>query len=434
MSLFAPRTKRTFRGAKNDYPSRRNNNAIIAPPQGARTMSHPVPKGFRLAGVHCGLKSNGSTEDLTLITTDAESVAAGVYTQNLVVAPSVTQNRAKTPHDHFRTLVVNSGNANACTGERGEQDCREMGRLAAESVGASEAQALVMSTGIIGHFLPMDKIANGIAGAAAKLGSDDQAFDSAVRGITTTDKFLKTASRSITIAGQPVQVTTMAKGAGMIGPNMATMLCAVMTDAALSPAEAQQMLTQAVDKSFNCITVEGHTSTSDMVLLLASGAAGVAPTNDDDRAALQEALDEVCIEVARMIPTDGEGATHLITLDVTGCQTRADARRIAKTVAESALVRTAITGNDPNWGRIVSAAGYAGVVFDPAKVTLRINDALIYETGMPAGYDEKQVSESMRDNHEVRITLAFDEGNESVRFWASDLTVEYVKFNSEYTT
>lgn len=397
-------------------------------------MSHPVPQGFRLAGVHCGIKSNAAKEDLTLIVTDKDSVAAGVYTQNLVVAASVTQNRAKTPCENFRVVVVNSGNANACTGERGAKDCREMTRLAAAAVGGSEGQALVMSTGIIGHFLPMEKIKNGIAAAAAKLGTNAEAFDSAVRGITTTDKFLKTASRSVEIGGQKIQITAMAKGAGMIGPNMATMLCVVMTDAALSASLAQQLLTHAAELSFNCISVEGHTSTSDTALLLASGATGAAPTSDTDRAAFQQTLDDVCIELAKLIPTDGEGSTHLITLDVTGCATRADAHQIAKTVANSPLVKTAITGNDPNWGRIVSAAGYAGVAFDPDKVTLTINDMLIYESGMPTVYDAKRVSESMRDNHEVRLVLAFGEGAASVRFWASDLTVEYVNFNSDYST
>ncbi|MEX0818792.1 MAG: bifunctional glutamate N-acetyltransferase/amino-acid acetyltransferase ArgJ, partial [Pirellulaceae bacterium] len=397
-------------------------------------MNHPVPQGFRLAGVHCGIKSNAAKEDLTLIVADADAVAAGVYTQNLVVAASVTQNRAKTPCENFRVVVVNSGNANACTGSRGAEDSRAMARLAAEAVGGSEEQALVMSTGIIGHFLPMDKIERGIAAATAKLGTNHSAFESAVRGITTTDKFLKTASRSVEIGGQPVQITAMAKGAGMIGPNMATMLCVVMTDARLSAPVAQEMLTQAAERSFNCISVEGHTSTSDTALLLASGASGVAPDNTADRAVFQQSLDDVCIELAKLIPSDGEGATHLITLDVTGCATRVDARRIAKTVSESPLVKTAITGNDPNWGRIVSAAGYAGVAFDPDKVTLTINDTLIYEAGMPVGYDEKQVSESMRDNHEVHLVLAFSEGDADVRFWASDLTVEYVQFNSDYST
>ncbi|HRX77636.1 MAG: bifunctional glutamate N-acetyltransferase/amino-acid acetyltransferase ArgJ [Planctomycetaceae bacterium] len=397
-------------------------------------MSQPVPKGFRLAGVHCGIKSNAAKEDLTLIVTDADSVAAGVYTQNLVVAASVVQNRAKTPCHDFRVVVVNSGNANACTGERGDSDCREMTRLAAEAVGATENQALVMSTGIIGHFLPMEKIKSGIAAATAKIGTDADAFDSAVRGITTTDKFLKTASRSVEIAGQTVQVTAMAKGAGMIGPNMATMLCVVMTDAKLTAPAAQELLTHAAELSFNCISVEGHTSTSDTALLLASGGAGVTPTSEADRAAFQQTLDEVCVELAKLIPSDGEGATHLITLDVTGCATRADARQIAKTVTESPLVKTAITGNDPNWGRIVSAAGYAGVAFDPAKVTLTINNTLIYKAGMPVAYDEKVVSDSMRDSFEVHLLLAFGEGDASIRFWASDLTVEYVNFNSDYST
>ncbi len=397
-------------------------------------MSHPVPKGFRLAGVHCGIKSNAAKEDLTLITTDSDGVAAGVYTQNLVVAASVTQNRAKTPCENFRVVVVNSGNANACTGERGDRDSREMARLAAAAVGGSEPQALVMSTGIIGHFLPMEKVTSGIAAAAAKLGSDGAAFESAVRGIMTTDKFQKTASRSVEIGGQPVQITAVAKGAGMIGPNMATMLCVVMTDAALSAAAAQELLTHAAERSFNCISVEGHTSTSDTALLLASGASGVAPTSDADRAAFQQTLDDVCIKLAKLIPSDGEGSTHLIELDVTGCATRAAAHLIAKTIANSPLVKTAFTGNDPNWGRIVSAAGYAGVAFDPSKVTLTINGMLIYEAGMPAAYDAKLVSESMRDNREVQVVLAFGEGDASVRFWTSDLTVEYVNFNSDYST
>ncbi len=397
-------------------------------------MTHPVPKGFRLAGVSCGIKSEAGKEDLTLIVCDEVGVAAGVYTQNLVVASSVTQNRAKTPHENFRVVVVNSGNANACTGDQGEKDCSEMARLAAEVVGGVEGQALVMSTGIIGHFLPMEKVRAGIAAAAKQLGTDDNAFNMAVRGITTTDKFLKTASRTIELSGQPVQVTAMAKGAGMIGPNMATMLCNVMTDAKLNANEAQALLTHAVNRSFNCITVEGHTSTSDMVLLLASGASGVGIASDSDREILQQAIDEVCIEVARMIPSDGEGATHLVTIDIMGSSSRDDAHRIAKTVAESGLVRTAITGNDPNWGRIVSAAGYAGVAFDPNAVTLRINGTLIYEAGMPVSYDEKAVSESMRENFEVNVELGFGEGDTNLRFWGSDLTCDYVTFNSEYTT
>lgn len=397
-------------------------------------MSQPVPKGFRLAGVHCGVKSDPEKEDLTLIATDKDAVAAGVYTQNVVHAASVRQNRKKTPFDRCRVVVVNSGNANACTGERGEHDSREMGRLAAETVGASEPQALVMSTGIIGEYLPMDKLAAGITAAQGRLGSDADAFDSASRGITTTDKFVKTASRTLDIDGAEVQVTAMAKGAGMIGPNMATMLCVVMTDAQLTPDVATAILNAAVDKSFNSMSVDGHVSTSDTVLLLASGASGVACDTSDQQQTLRQVVTDVCIELARMIPTDGEGASHLITIDVKGCSCREDARQIAKTVADSPLVKTGIAGADPNWGRIVSAAGYAGVRFDPEQLSLSINGSLVYEKGRPVAFDAPAVSASIRDNHETHLELSFGEGDAGTRFWTSDLTAEYVRFNSEYTT
>jgi len=397
-------------------------------------MNHPVPKGFRLAGVHCGVKSDPTKEDLTLITTDSDAVAAGVYTQNVVHAASVKQNRAKTPFDRFRVVIVNSGNANACTGQRGEQDARELTRLAAESVGAAEDQALGMSTGIIGEFLPMDALATGITAAKARLAADKAAFESAVRGITTTDKFVKVASRCLDIDGQAIQVTAMAKGAGMIGPNMATMLCVVMTDATLDAPTAQRVLSNAVNESFNCMSVEGHTSTSDTVLLLASGAAGVPLLAAADEPQLQDAVTAVCVELARMIPTDGEGASHLITIDVQGCATREDAHQIAKTVADSPLVKTGIAGADPNWGRIISAAGYSGVQFDADKLTLSINGTLVYENSMPVAFDAATVSASIRDNHETNLQFSLGEGESSIRFWTSDLTVDYVRFNSEYTT
>lgn len=397
-------------------------------------MNHPVPQGFRLAGVHCGVKSDPSKEDVTLITTDSDAVAAGVYTQNVVHAASVKQNRAKTPFDRFRIVVVNSGNANACTGERGEQDARELTRLAAESVGATEDQALGMSTGIIGEYLPMDRLAAGVTAAREKLSTNEAAFDAAVRGITTTDKFVKVASRSVEIDGQAVQVTAMAKGAGMIGPNMATMLCVAMTDAALDAPTAQRILSTAVDESFNCMSVEGHMSTSDTVLLLASGGSGIQVSNASAEQRLQDALTAVCIELARMIPADGEGASHLITIDVKGCATREDARQIAKTVADSPLVKTGIAGADPNWGRIISAAGYAGVQFDASQLTLSINGTLVYENSMPFPFDDAKVSASIRDNHETHLELTLGEGDAAIRFWTSDLTVDYVRFNSEYTT
>ncbi|HEY2412632.1 MAG TPA: bifunctional ornithine acetyltransferase/N-acetylglutamate synthase [Pirellulaceae bacterium] len=233
-----------------------------------------IPLGFRFAGVHAGIKKNPNKEDLTLVHCPGGAVTAGVYTTNLVYAAPVALDRERTPAAEMRVVVVNSGNANACTGERGLADARAMARLAAEAVGAKEQQTLVMSTGVIGHFLPMEKIAAGVKAAAEKLGTDEGAFAAAARGILTTDKGMKVASRELRVGGAMIRLAGMCKGAGMIGPKMATMLCVVTTDAALTPETAQKALQTAVDDSFNCISVEGHMSTNDTVLLMASGAAG----------------------------------------------------------------------------------------------------------------------------------------------------------------
>jgi glutamate N-acetyltransferase/amino-acid N-acetyltransferase len=236
------------------------------------------------------------------------------------------------------------------------------------------------------------------------------------------------------MSGREVRIAGMAKGAGMIGPRMATMLGVMFTDARLTPEDAQAALRDAVEDSFNCISVEGHMSTNDTVLLLASGVATDEPLAGDDLATFRTALREQAIELAKMIPDDGEGATHLMVIDVVGAKTRADAHRIARTIADSALVKTAIHGGDPNWGRIVSAAGYAGVNFDPAGVDLHINQFPLYKAGAPVPFDASDVSISMRDNRDTHIVLTLREGDAQVRFWSSDLTVEYVKFNSDYHT
>ncbi|MHC4405514.1 MAG: bifunctional ornithine acetyltransferase/N-acetylglutamate synthase, partial [Planctomycetota bacterium] len=237
-------------------------------------MAIGVPKGFRLAGVHCGIKSDPEKEDLVLVVSDAPAVAAGVYTQNVVRAAAVVLNRQRTPSERMRAVVVNSGNANACTGEQGLADARQMARLAAAACEADESQALVLSTGIIGEFLPMDRIARGIEAAAEQLDTDDKALLSAAQGMMTTDTVHKLAGRTVSLDGGEVQITGMAKGAAMIGPNMATMLGLILTDGALDPKTAQAELAAAVDESFNCISVDGHMSTNDTVLLLANGAAG----------------------------------------------------------------------------------------------------------------------------------------------------------------
>lgn len=397
-------------------------------------MAAKVPQGFHVAGVSCAIKRDTSKEDLTLLVSARPAVAAGVYTQNIVYAAPVALDRERTPSNDIRLVVANSGNANACTGEQGLHDALEMARLAAHAVGAEPRQALVLSTGIIGEFLPLEKIAAGIEAAAQRLGDDEASLLSAARGILTTDKSYKLAGRSLTIAGREIQITGFAKGAGMIGPHMATLLAVIMTDAALGVADAQTALAEAVDESFNCISVEGHMSTNDTVLLLANGAAGGEALAGDELLRFRNALTDLGIELARMIPDDGEGASHLINIEVRGCATRADAHQIAKTIASSALVKTAVAGGDPNWGRIVSAAGYAGVRFDPAGVDLYLNDIPIYYRGAPAKFNAAQVSRSIGASRETFIRLQLSEGDASARFWTSDLTVDYVRFNADYHT
>lgn len=393
-----------------------------------------LPQGFRVSGVHCGIKRSATKLDLSLVVSDTPAVAAGVYTQNLVFAAPVAWNRALTPANDIRAVVINSGNANACTGQRGLADAREMARAAAATCGAAEKQCLVLSTGVIGTLLPMDKILAGIRAAALVLGRDEDALLAAARGMLTTDTTHKLSAREIAVGDRKMQITGMAKGAAMIGPHMATMLAVVLTDAALEPAAAQAALGDVVDRTFNCIHVDGHMSTNDTVLLLANGAAGGAPLSGDGLRTFTAALGEVCTDLARAIPSDGEGASHLVTLDVTGCQSMTAARQIARTIANSPLVKTAIAGADPNWGRIVSAAGYAGIVFDPAGIDLRINGHLLYERGQPVGFDAPKVSASIREHRDTHVELTFREGDAGVRFWTTDMTAEYIRLNADYHT
>jgi len=397
-------------------------------------MSVSVPKGFMLAGVHCRVKRDPQKQDLTLVVSEVPATAAGVYTQNVVHAATVALNRQRTPSDRIRAVVVNSGVANACTGERGMADAQKMAALAAAVCRAKEDQVLVMSTGVIGEFLPMDKIEQGIAAAAVKLDRGEAALVSAARGMMTTDTVHKLAGRTVTIGRREIRIAGLAKGAAMIGPNMATMLAVILTDAPLAPAAAQQALHIASENSFNCISVEGHTSTSDTALLLANGAAGGEPLEGDDLAVLRGALDEVCVELAMAIPGDGEGASHLITVEVAGCADRQSARKISKTIANSALVKTAVSGADPNWGRVVSAAGYAGVPFDPATISLHLNGCLLYRNGAPVEFDARAVSDSIRRNRDTLIRLELGEGDAEARFWTADLTAEFVRLNADYHT
>ena len=397
-------------------------------------MSDQLPQGFLAAGVYSGVKRNTSRLDLSLIVSDRPAVASGVYTQNIVCGAPVELNRQRTPSDSIRAVVINSGVANACTGAQGLRDAQEMAVLTAAACDLQPESVLVMSTGIIGEMLPMAKITPGIQAAAEVLADTEESLINAARGMMTTDTTHKVRSREIQLEDGPVRITGIAKGAAMIGPNMATMLAVILTDAAISIDDARAGLKDAVDESFNCISVDGHTSTSDTVLLLANGAAGGPLLTGGDLAKFQATLVEVCEDLAQSIPADGEGATHLVTVEVHGCQSRKDAVRIAKTIADSPLVKTAVAGADPNWGRIVSAAGYAGIAFDPTKVSLLINGMLLYEHGAPVKFDAAAVSASIKADRDTGILLLLDEGTASARFWTTDLTAEYVRLNADYHT
>lgn len=397
-------------------------------------MNDRLPKGYRAAGVYCGVKRSADKLDLSLLVSEVPTVAAGIYTQNLVCAAPVQLCRQRTPGDAIRAVVINSGVANACTGDQGDRDAMEMARLAASACEVQPEQVLVLSTGVIGEMLPMDKIGPGIATAAGQLGDSEESLVSAARGMMTTDTCHKISSRQVEVDGQTICVTGMAKGAAMIGPNLATMLAVVLTDARLTVEEAQAGLVDAADESFNCISVEGHTSTNDTVLLLANGAAGGPVLEGKALAVFQATLVEVCEDLAQSIPADGEGASHLVTVEVHGCRTRADAVKIARTVADSPLVKTAVAGADPNWGRIVSAAGYAGVEFDAHKISLHLNSHLLYERGVPVSFDAEKISASISADRDTSIVLLLDEGTASARFWTTDLTTEYVRLNADYHT
>ncbi|MFV0445438.1 MAG: bifunctional glutamate N-acetyltransferase/amino-acid acetyltransferase ArgJ, partial [Planctomycetaceae bacterium] len=346
----------------------------------------------------------------------------------------VKVSRKRVPSETARAVVINSGNSNACTGDRGIADAEWMTATVADLLGCPAADVLVCSTGIIGRFLPKPKLEVGIPRVVEFLRGVPDGLHSAARGIMTTDTRPKLSTRAVSIDGRIVTISGVCKGAAMIAPNMATMLGVVLTDAALSPDLAQLLLKQAVDLSFNCISVDGHTSTSDTVLLLANGASGV--TVDDtisNSSGFAAALTEVSQELSQQIIRDAEGASHYVIVDVSGLRTIDEARAIAKAICDGALVKTAITGNDPNWGRIVSAAGYTDVTFREEDASLWVNGIPLYQSGAPVPFDERQVSQSMATG-EVHIDLRFTLGDAQVRMWTSDLTQEYVRLNSEYTT
>ncbi|MCL4112030.1 UNVERIFIED_CONTAM: hypothetical protein GTU68_034533 [Idotea baltica] len=394
-----------------------------------------LPTGFKTSGTCCNIKASGKL-DLALFVSDRPASAAGVFTRNLVCGAPVQLSRERVPSANVQAVVINSGNANACTGERGLTDAKSMTASVAKLIECDSNSVLVCSTGVIGHPLPMDKIEAGIPAAVSAIGDTEADFQLAAQAMMTTDTMQKQSVKKATINGQLVRVSGAAKGAAMIAPNMGTMLGVVITDAQLSAQQTDAMLRHAVDRSFNCISVEGHTSTSDTVILLANGASNSGPVADDsdDYAIIQQLISDVCLELAQSIIHDAEGADHFVEITVRGAATEEDARIIAKTIADDALVKTAITGNDPNWGRIVSACGRTGVQLTELDITLDLNNVRIFERGAPVSYDEPALSNSMRDAEQVSIEIQLPFGESEAQYWTCDLTQEYIRLNSEYTT
>ena len=395
-------------------------------------MNARLPAGFTTGGVHCGVKGDPTVEDVSLFVCPAGATAAAVYTQNRVVAAPVVLDRQRTPSEDIRVVVVNSGNANACTGEMGKEDAQEMTEQVASRVGCDPSQVLVMSTGVIGQRLPMDRVRQGIDAAYEKLDSRLEAFRLAADAICTTDQSQKVAFISFAFGDRVYRLAAMAKGAGMIAPNLATMLALVLTDAPLTRDQVATALTEAAKQSFNRISVDGHTSTNDTMLLLASGRG--TPLEGPALFCFQSVLNSLSIDLAKLIVADGEGATHVMAIRVEGAASDDDAEVIARTVGASPLVKTAITGGDPNWGRIVSAAGYAQATFVPVKTCLKVCGETIYDCGTPLSFDAANLSRRMKRSPEVSIELRVGDGPGEATFWASDLTTDYVRFNSEYTT
>jgi glutamate N-acetyltransferase/amino-acid N-acetyltransferase len=401
------------------------------------TRGHPVsgvcaPLGFSAAGVAAGLKPSGK-DDLAVVLSDTPAAAAAVFTTNQMAAAPIRVSREHVADGTARAVVVNSGNANACTGATGLEDARAMARAAAAALDVSESDVVVASTGVIGVPMPIDAVIDGIgslAGAASRDGGP-----AAATAIMTTDTFPKEAVATVEVDGSTYSVGGMAKGAGMIRPDMATMLCFLTTDAPLSTRAAVVALRLAVDSSFHRITVDGETSTNDMCLLLANGAAGGQPMEPGSSAhdAVAAAVADVCGRLARMIVEDGEGATKLVEVVVEGARDEVEALAAARAVAESALFKCAVFGGDPNWGRVVSAVGASRAHVDPDAIEVRFGDVPLAQGGCAVPFDAKD-AEAALAGREVEVVVDLNVGDARATILTCDLTHDYVRINAEYTT
>ncbi len=390
-----------------------------------------APLGFQAAGVACGIKPEGL--DLGLLVCQVPAVSAAVYTKHpFRAAPLLVTQDSLVREGLLQAVVVNSGNANACTGERGLADARQIRQETARRLGVPEHRVAVASTGVIGEFLPVDKLVRGIQ---RMMPAREQGGKDFAAAICTTDTRLKTAQISFEVDGRQVNLAGAAKGAGMIHPNMATMLVFLTTDAAVERRALEQALREAVDDSFNMISVDGDTSTNDMVLLMASGMAENAPLSPahPQWAAFVQSLNELCKELAKQIARDGEGATHLIEVQVDGAADARMARRVARSVVRSNLVKTAVYGGDANWGRIVMAVGNSGCPIVPQQVAVWLGEVQVVREGLPTDYDETLATAQLAPEV-VRIRVHLGMGEARATAWGCDLTEEYVKINGSYRT
>lgn len=392
-----------------------------------------APQGFLAAGVKAGIKASGN-HDVAVIYSTVPASTGAVFTQNKMCAAPVLVSREVAQEAVAQAIIVNSGCANACTGEQGLLDAREMQAFAADLLGIEPQNVYVCSTGVIGHFLPMDKIKNGLADAVDVM--DENEGESCAMAIQTTDTFIKRAAYEFEVGGKTSRIAGIAKGAGMIHPNMATMLTFLTTDAAIAPDVLKRAVKAAADKSFNMVVVDGDTSTNDSMIVLANGLAEneiIFSEEHPDYQAFFEALVTCAQDLAKLIARDGEGATKFLEVNVVGAATWKDAKAAAMAIAKSPLVKTAFFGEDPNWGRIVCAAGYSGAVMNADKVNLSIGGVRLVENGMNCNIPLTSLTDIMSE-HDITMTIDMAAGNECATVWTCDFSYEYVKINGEYHT
>ena len=397
-----------------------------------------APLGFVAGAAYAGIKNpdkKSEKPDVAVLYSETPCTCAACFTKNKFCAAPVLLGREILKKGKARAIVINSGNANAATGEQGIRDAKRVEEAAEKLLGLGEDEVFVCSTGVIGKRLPTDRVIHGVEYAATHMGRFKGT--EAAWAIMTTDTVKKESAYELALSGGTVRIGAMAKGSGMIHPNMATMLAYVTTDAKVAAADLQKMLSRAVDISFNMTTVDGDTSTNDSIFLLANGASGVAITSEEDKAALAGLIEHICLDMTRRIASDGEGATHLIEVQAVGLPTEQDARLVAKSIAGSSLFKAAVFGKDANWGRIMAAAGYSGADVDPTNADCFLESAAgkiqVMKGGFGLDFDEV-LAKKILSEHDITVIVRFYQGHGEAKAWGCDLTYDYVRINGDYRT